>query len=77
MFGLTIDEIYRINKHSLLIDVDTLDRAQFYDKDLVIFSPVRTNKHEGLGILRDPRILNSLLWCGRKGLITVGDLETL
>lgn len=27
---------------------------------------------EGLGVLKDPRILNSLLFSGRKGLITVG-----
>ncbi|KRX03858.1 P-loop containing nucleoside triphosphate hydrolase [Pseudocohnilembus persalinus] len=77
LFGLTIDEIYRITKHSLLIDIDTIDRVQFYDKDLVIFSAVRSNKHKGLGILKDPRILNRLLWSGSKGIISIGDMETL
>lgn len=32
------------------------------DKDIIIFSAVRSNRFGGLGILKDPRRLNELLW---------------
>jgi hypothetical protein len=34
----------------------------------IIFS----SKKNGLGILKDPRRLNTLLWSGKRGLIIIG-----
>lgn len=77
MWGLSIEEAIRLTKHSSLVDIETVDTIECLDKDLVIFSPVRTNKHKALGVLRDPRILNSILWSAKRGLIVVGDLDTM
>jgi len=77
LFGLPSEEAYRITKHSLLVDVDTLDKCNTLEKDLIIFSAVRSNKNNCLGILKDPRRLNSLLFSGKRGLIIIGDVETL
>lgn len=63
-FGLSLEESNRVTKHSILVDVETIDRAHFLEKDLIIFSSVRSNKTNGLGNLKDPRRLNSLLWSG-------------
>lgn len=45
MFGLAADEITRVNKHSTFVDIETIEKANLMDKDLIIFSPVRSNKH--------------------------------
>lgn len=45
MWGLTADDTIRITKHSTLIDIETVDRASSLDKELIIVSPVRSNKH--------------------------------
>lgn len=45
MFSLTIEETLRITKHSTLIDIETIEKASLMDKELIIFSPVRSNKH--------------------------------
>lgn len=45
MWGLSTDDIIRITKHSSLIDIETADKASTLDKELMIFSPVRSNKH--------------------------------
>jgi len=45
MWGLSIEEAIRLTKHSALVDIETVDTIECLDKDLVIFSPVRTNKH--------------------------------
>lgn len=77
MFGLSMDETTRVTKHTTILDIETLDKAATLEKDLIIFSPVRSNKHKAVGVLKDPRILNQILWSGKKGLIIVGDIETL
>jgi len=45
MWGLSFEETIRLTKHSTLVDIETIDTIDSLDKDLVIFSPVRTNKH--------------------------------
>lgn len=45
MFNLSVDEITRVNKHSTFVDIETMDKANLMDKELIIFSPVRSNKH--------------------------------
>lgn len=34
-------------------------------------------KQKALGVLRDPRLLNSILWSGKRGMIIVGKLYFL
>jgi len=45
MFGLSMDETTRVTKHTTILDIETLDKASTMEKDLIIFSPVRSNKH--------------------------------
>jgi len=45
MWGLSIEVAIRLTKHSALVDIETVDTLECLDKDLVIFSPFRTNKH--------------------------------
>ncbi|KAL4477756.1 hypothetical protein ABPG72_018930 [Tetrahymena utriculariae] len=77
MFSLTIEETLRITKHSTLIDIETVEKANLMDKELIIFSPVRSNKHKAMGILRDPRLINTVLWSGKRGIIIIADIDTL
>lgn len=45
MFSLNIEEKERVTKHSTLIDIESIEKASLMDKELIIFSPVRCNKH--------------------------------
>lgn len=64
--------------NALVSDVIMLDEAADVEKELTIFSAVRSNnKLTEIDILGDYRSLNTLLTRGRRGLIVVGDIETL
>jgi hypothetical protein len=60
-----------------LIEVASVDSFQGREKDYVILSCVRSNDHQGIGFLNDPRRLNVALTRARSGVIIVGNAKVL
>lgn len=62
---------------ALKIEIATVDAFQGRDRDIVLYSTVRSNKNKMLGFLRDRRRLNVALSRARQLLIIIGDIWTL
>jgi superfamily I DNA and/or RNA helicase/serine/threonine protein kinase len=62
---------------SLSIEISTIDAFQGRDRDIVLYSTVRSNPQGTLGFLRDRRRLNVALSRARQALLIVGDLPSL
>eukprot|EP00172_Hildenbrandia_rubra_P002981 Plantae.Rhodophyta-Hildenbrandia_rubra.ctg4294.p1 GENE.Plantae.Rhodophyta-Hildenbrandia_rubra.ctg4294~~Plantae.Rhodophyta-Hildenbrandia_rubra.ctg4294.p1 ORF type:complete len:1513 (-),score=241.36 Plantae.Rhodophyta-Hildenbrandia_rubra.ctg4294:10033-13911(-) len=59
------------------VEVDTVDAFQGREKEAVIFSCVRSNKHHGIGFVQDVRRMNVGLTRARSTLIVLGDGSSL
>lgn len=59
------------------IEVASVDAFQGREKDLIVMSCVRSNEHQGIGFLNDPRRLNVALTRARYGIIIVGNPKVL
>ena len=57
------------------IEVDTIDGFQGQEKDVIIFSCVRSGKE--VGFLREPKRLNVALTRAKHGLYIIGKVNTL
>jgi superfamily I DNA and/or RNA helicase len=71
---LTPDSTYW---RALSLEVSTIDGFQGRDRDIVLYSTVRSNAAGRLGFLRDRRRLNVALSRAREALLIIGDVGTL
>lgn len=62
---------------TLSVEVNTVDGFQGREKDVIIFSCVRSSHRGGIGFLRDIRRLNVAITRARFCLFVVGDVRTL
>ncbi|CAB9496919.1 polymerase alpha-associated DNA helicase A [Seminavis robusta] len=62
---------------SIEVEIKTVDGYQGRERDLILFSAVRSNRKGNIGFLRDWRRTNVALTRARSALVVVGDLETL
>ena len=73
------DQVDLINQHSKFknVEIDTVDAFQGREKEMIIFSAVRSNPEKNIGFLRDLRRLNVALTRAKRKMIFIGDSSTI
>ncbi len=73
------DQVDLINQHNKFkdVEIDTVDAFQGREKEMIIFSAVRSNDQNNIGFLRDLRRLNVALTRAKRKMIFIGDSSTI
>ena len=73
------DQVDLINQHNSYenVEIDTVDAFQGREKEMIVFSAVRSNSENNIGFLRDLRRLNVALTRAKRKMIFIGDSSTI
>lgn len=73
------DQVDLINQHNKFknVEIDTVDAFQGREKEMIVFSAVRSNQENNIGFLRDLRRLNVTLTRAKRKMIFIGDSSTI
>jgi superfamily I DNA and/or RNA helicase len=66
-----------IRGRNISIEVNSVDAYQGRERDVILFSAVRSNRRDSVGFLSDWRRMNVALTRAKSGLIVFGDMTTL
>jgi regulator of nonsense transcripts 1 len=59
------------------VEIASVDAFQGREKDIIVISCVRSNEHQGIGFLNDPRRLNVALTRAKYAIIIIGNPKVL